>query len=90
MTNDRLIRENLCTVCHGRLKEIWQAGAYVVVCATDPSHEGHVKPGERSSPQQNAERLRSSEVLGFYAGSSACPGVIVSKGAVRWYGDGNG
>jgi hypothetical protein len=86
MTNDRLIRENLCAVCHGRLKEIWQAGDYVVVCAADPMHEGHVSQASVIA-QQNEERLRSSEVLGFYAQQFGLPRPDTKQGSRALYGD---
>jgi hypothetical protein len=87
MTNSRLIRENLCAVCHGRLVERWQqADRYVVVCAADPAHEGQVSQASVIA-QQNEDRLRSSEVMGFYAGQFGLPQRDRERGSRALYGD---
>ena len=87
MTNDRTIRENLCAVCHGRLVERWQqADRYVVVCAADPAHEGQVSQASVIA-RQNEERLRSSEVIGFYAQQFGLQRPDTKQGSRALYGD---
>jgi hypothetical protein len=86
MTNSRLIRENLCAVCHGRLKEIWKDGGYLVVCSNNIEHEGRVSQASVVM-QQTEDRLRASEVLGFYAGQFGLPQRDRKQGSRALYGD---
>ncbi len=86
MTNDRLIREYLCAVCHGRLKEIWKDDCYIVVCAEDPTHEGRVSQASVIA-QQTLDRLRASEVMQFYGQMFGVRRPTRESGSRTLYGD---
>jgi hypothetical protein len=86
MTNDWVIREYLCGVCHGRLTEIWKDDGYLVVCAADPTHEGHVSQAS-VIVQETQDRLRASEVLGFYGQMFGVRQPARESGSRALYGD---
>ncbi len=88
LTNARLVRENLCAVCHGALVERYQDGVYVVVCAADPAHGGFVSQMTVKA-QDNERRLRESEVLGFYAEMFGLPRPDTAQGRAALYGSEN-
>lgn len=85
-SNARIIRENLCAVCHGRLKEIWQDGRFVVICATDPTHEGHVSQASVKA-QETLDRLQASEVMQFYGKMFGQHRPDRAQGSRALYGD---
>jgi hypothetical protein len=63
--NQRLVRTQVCKVCHGALVEKRIDGQDVVVCAADPTHEGFISQSQVLALERQ-QRLEAVEVLNNY------------------------
>ena len=86
MTNETIIRRYRCARCWGALVERFIEGRWIVVCAADPAHAGHVTQASVTA-QETLDRLRGSEVMGFYSRMFGIQRPDREAGSKALYGD---
>ena len=86
MNNATIVRRYKCARCWGPLVEKHIGGEWVVVCASDPSHEGHVTESfvER---RRMMNRLEAAEVGSQYAELLELPRPALKAASQALYGE---
>jgi ssDNA-binding Zn-finger/Zn-ribbon topoisomerase 1 len=65
LEHKRIVRTQVCKVCHGALVEKRIDGQDVVVCAADPTHQGFISQAQAIAIERK-QRLETAEVLSNY------------------------
>ena len=88
MTNDTIVRDYRCALCWGALVEKYITDKFVVVCAADETHEGHVTVSWVEH-RRNTDKLEAAEVGSRYAELLQLKRLDLKAASQALYGDEN-